>query len=434
MIKTMVVKEQQEDKIRGRSMNRFMVLILFLVVVYGQSYAQWERTNFPDTIKVNALAINDSTIFAGTDGEGLFVSTDNGGNWVSMNEGLQSKVIHTIFISGTTIFAGTEGGAAISTNKGISWNTIDSGLSNKGVWSFAVRNITPGDSTIFAGTWSGVYTSANNGNTWEATGLSATAMPVHSLIVHDQNIFAATQGGGVFKSQNNGFSWDNISIIDTQEWNSTTALVPVYSLAIIDTTVIASVGSGYFYYILLDKSIFAIVQYFPQQNKPILCFISHHAKLFAGNSIGNIFFSNSDGSNWGLVSSTLTGHALYSLALNNSYIYAGTESGIWRLRYPEISTTADDVKGVPTGFALEQNYPNPFNSSTKIKFTVPSSSRISLKVYNILGSVVGDLVDKTMAPGTYQIEFSPAGLPSGVFFYSLVAHEFRMTKKLILMK
>ena len=416
-------------------MNRFMVLILFFVVVYRQSYAQWERTNFPDTIKVNTLTINDSTIFAGTDGEGLLVSTDNGGNWVSMHEGLQSKVIHTIFIHGTTIFAGTEGGAAISTNKGISWNTIDSGLSNKGVWSFAARNITPGDSTIFAGTWSGVYTSANNGNTWEATGLSTTTMPVHSLIVHDHNIFAATQGGGVFKSQNNGFSWDDISIIDTQEWFGTTALVPVYSLAIIDTTVIASVDSGkFYYYTSLDKSSFAIVQNFPQRNKPILCIISHNAKLFAGNSNGNVFFSNSDGSNWGLVSSTLTGHALYSLALNNSYIFAGTENGIWRLRYPEISTTADDVKGVPTGFALEQNYPNPFNSSTKIKFTVPYNSRISLKVYNILGKLVNNLVDKTLTPGTYVAEFSPAGLPSGVFFYSLVTHEFRMTKKLILMK
>ena len=418
----------------GRAMIRFISIVPLVFIFYGQSYAQWQGTNFPDTIKVNTLAINDSTIFAGTDGEGIFVSTDNGGNWVSMNEGLQSKVIHTIFISGTTIFAGTDGGAAISTNKGISWNTIDSGLSNKGVWSFAARNIAPGDSIIFAGTWSGVYTSANDGNIWEATGLSTTTMPVHSLIVHDQNIFAATLGGGVFKSQNNGFSWDDISIIDTQEWNSMTALVPVHSLAIIDTIVIASVDSGYFYYTPLDKSSFAIVQNFPQRNRPILCFASHNAKLFAANSIGNIFFSNFDGSNWGLVSSSLTGHVLYSLALNNSYIFAGTESGIWRLRYPEISTGADDVKGVPTGFALEQNYPNPFNSSTKIKFTVPYSSRISLQVYNILGKLVNNLVDKTLTPGTYVVEFSPANLPSGVFLCSLVADKFRMTKKLILMK
>ena len=103
-------------------------------------------------------------------------------------------------------------------------------------------------------------------------------------------------------------------------------------------------------------------------------------------------------------------------------------------RYPEISTSVDDAKGVPTGFALQQNYPNPFNSSTKIKFSIPSVGRVSLKVYNILGSVVEDLVDKTMAPGTYQVDFSAAKLPSGVFFYSLVSNEFRITKKLILIK
>jgi hypothetical protein len=333
------------------------------------------------------------------------------------------------------MFARTEAGASISTNNGVSWGTMNSGLSDKGVWSFAAPQSTPGDSTIFAGTWSGVYTSTNNGKSWAATNLSTTTMPVHSLLVRNYDIFAATLGGGVFNSQTNGFLWDDISIKYNDAYTGIEVVNTVYSLAIIDTTVIASVESGYFYYYTAPgESPFVLVQDAPRRNRPILCFASHNAKLYAGNSIGAIFFSNFDGSHWDVVTSSLTGHALYSLALNNSYIFAGTESGIWRLRYPEISTSADDVKGVPTGFALEQNYPNPFNSSTKIKFSIPSAGRVSLKVYNILGSVVEDLVDKTMAPGTYQVEFSPAKLPSGVFFYSLVSHEFRVTKKLILMK
>jgi len=416
-------------------MNRFMITISFLFVVYGQCSAQWQKTTLPVDGEVNTLTISDSVIFAGTDGEGIFASTDNGEHWNSMNEGLQNKFIHTIFINGTTLFAGTEAGASRSTNNGVSWSTINSGLSDNGVWSFAARHSTPNDSTIFAGTWSGVYKSTNNGNSWAVTGLSTTTMPVHSLLVRKFDMFAATLGGGVFNSPNNGFSWKDISIKNIDKYTGIEVVNKIYALALIDTTIIASVEFGYlFYYTALAISPFALLESTPPVFIPILCFAGYHEQLFAGNTRGNIFFSNSDGSQWGVVTSSLTGHALYSLALNNSYIFAGTESGIWRLRYPEISTTVDDVKGVPTGFTLEQNYPNPFNSSTKIKFSIHSAGRVSLKVYTILGSVVEDLVDKTMAPGTYQVEFSPAKLSSGVFFYSLVSHESRITKKLILMK
>ena len=319
-------------------MNSFISTIPLLFVFFGQSYAQWQRTNLPDTIKVNTMAICDSIIFAGTDGEGIFESTDDGEHWKSMNEGLQNKFIHTIFINGTTIFTGTETGASISTNNGVSWGTINSGLSDKGVWSFAARQSTPGDSTIFAGTWSGVYKSTNNGTSWAATSLSTTAMPVHSLLVrnYDNDVFAATFGGGVYVSQNNGFSWNDISIQYIDNYSGLEAVYSVYAIAIIDTTIIASVESGYFYYYIASvKPPFTLVQNAPQRNQPILCFASHNAILYAGNSIGDIFYSNSDGSYWWLISSSLTGHAIYSLALNNTYMFAGTENDIWRLRYPE---------------------------------------------------------------------------------------------------
>ncbi len=427
--------QEQEDTMRGSAMSRSTVFISFLFVVYGQCSAQWQRTPLPVDAKVNTLAIRDSIIFAGTDGEGIFESTDNGEHWHSINEGLQNKFIHTIFINGTSLFAGTEAGASLSTDNGLSWSTVNSGLSDKGVWSFAAHKSMPDDSTIFAGTWSGVYRSTNSGKSWTATGLSTTTMPVHSLLVRNYDMFAATLGGGVFISQNIGFSWNDISIKYIDKYSHFEAVNAVYALALIDTTIVASVETGFlFYYAGLAESPFAYVQGTPHIFKPILCFARHNEQLFAGNTVGDIFFSNFDGSQWDVVTSSFAGHAVYSLALNDSNVFAGTESGIWRLRYPEISTTVVDVKGVPTGFALEQNYPNPFNSSTKIKFSNPSAGRVTLKVYNMLGSVVQNLIDKTMAPGTYQVDFSPAKLPSGVFFYSLVAHNTRITKKLILMK
>jgi ligand-binding sensor domain-containing protein len=415
-------------------MKSYISTVLLVFMLHGQTHAQWQRMNLPSTARVNSLAISESNIFAGTDGDGIFMSTDNGENWNSMNAGLQSEVIHTIFIKGTTIFTGTETGASVSTNNGLTWDTIDSGLPDEGVWSLAAMNTVPSDSTIFAGTWSGVYTSTNNGKSWEATSLSNTTMPVHTIIVHNNFIFAATLGGGIFYSQSNGFAWKDISIKYLDEHTGTVALIPVYSLAILDTNVIAGAGSGYFCYTSIADPVFTSDSSTSQGNKPILCFASHNAKLFAGNSVGNIFLSNSDGSRWNLAYSLSGGHCIYSLALNNSHIFAGTESGIWRLRYPETSTVANEYNEAPTGFALEQNYPNPFNPTTIISYQLPVVSNVTLRVYDLLGRPVAALVNERQGAGGHSVRFEASDLPSGVYFYSLITDKFKNTKKLILLK
>lgn len=413
--------------------NGIISFVAFIFTWYGQSSAQWQQLNLPSTLRVNTIALNDSIIFAGTDGDGIFASTDNGDTWRSMNTGLQSNIVHSIFINGRRVFAGTETGASISTNYGLSWDTMNTGLSAMGVWSFGAGSTNPDDSTLFAGTWSGVYTSNDNGKHWVATGLSQTSMPVQSLSISGFSMFAATLGGGVFYSPYRGFSWTDISVEDIDQYTGTTARIPVYALAILDTTVIAGAGPGYLYLTSYFAPKFQADHRVYSGNAQVLCFALHDAQLFAGNSIGQIFMSNF-GWDWQKLSYTVTGHALYSLALNASSVFAGTESGIWRLQYPITGASANDDQQSPTGFALEQNYPNPFNSSTRIKFTIPSSRRVSLKVYNILGMLVDDLVDKTMTPGTYEVEFSASDLPSGVLFYSLVTQEYRITRKLVLLK
>ena len=404
----------------------------------GQVYAQWEKTNLPSALQVNTLAISDSNIFAGTEGDGIFVSTDNGENWIDRNEGLQNKVIHTIFINGKTIYAGTESGVSISTNNGKSWDAINSGLSGLGVWSFAISNFM-GDSTIFAGTWSGIYRSTNKGTNWEAAGLSTT-MPVNSIIAHDNFIFAATLAGGVFYSQSNGFGWKDISIKDKDEYTSNEAVVPVYSLAVIDTNVIAGVGPGKLYYTSFADGNF--VHSIRNGNMPILCFAMHYAKLFAGNSAGYISLSNSNGLVWKNLPPPLTNQAIYSLALNNSYIFAGTGGGVWRLKYPETTTNVENFKEAPAGFALKQNFPNPFNPSTTIKYNLPSSRQgedsgvrfVSLKIYNLLGKEVATLVNEQQTPGNYEVKFNGSNLASGVYIYRLQAGNFVSAKKLMLLK
>ncbi len=87
-----------------------------------------------------------------------------------------------------------------------------------------------------------------------------------------------------------------------------------------------------------------------------------------------------------------------------------------------------------TEFKLENNYPNPFNPSTTISYSLPQNSFVQLKVYDLLGHDVANLVNKEQAIGNYKVEFNASNLSSGIYFYKLKSGNFVDTKKLILLR
>lgn len=88
----------------------------------------------------------------------------------------------------------------------------------------------------------------------------------------------------------------------------------------------------------------------------------------------------------------------------------------------------------PSGYVLEQNYPNPFNAGTKIKYELPRSSYVTLKIYDVLGREVTTLVDGRQNPGIYVYQWTPLSNSSGVYIYRLSAGDARLQKKMILQK
>jgi hypothetical protein len=94
----------------------------------------------------------------------------------------------------------------------------------------------------------------------------------------------------------------------------------------------------------------------------------------------------------------------------------------------------DNTKVIPEAFALEQNYPNPFNPTTKMKYSIPTSEFVTLKVYDVLGNEVATLVSEEKPGGSYEVEFTASGLSSGIYFYKLQTSSFVETKKMILLK
>ena len=89
---------------------------------------------------------------------------------------------------------------------------------------------------------------------------------------------------------------------------------------------------------------------------------------------------------------------------------------------------------VPDNYALHQNYPNPFNPITKIRFELPSAGVTTLKIFNILGKEVATLFNNKLSPGSYEYEWNAGNLPSGVYFYKLIANDFTDVKKMLLLK
>ncbi|CAN5623956.1 Ig-like domain-containing protein [soil metagenome] len=102
----------------------------------------------------------------------------------------------------------------------------------------------------------------------------------------------------------------------------------------------------------------------------------------------------------------------------------------------KISTTTDITyhNSLVRSFSLYQNYPNPFNPQTNIKFDLPESGFVSLKVYDMKGKEVSILAGQNMRSGSYSVNFNAAGLSSGIYFYKLSSGSFTETKKMILVK
>jgi lysyl endopeptidase len=89
---------------------------------------------------------------------------------------------------------------------------------------------------------------------------------------------------------------------------------------------------------------------------------------------------------------------------------------------------------VPVEFKLHNNYPNPFNPETKIRFDIPNSQRVSLKIYNMLGKEIAILVNEVLSTGVYEVNWNAINFSSGTYFYRLETDNFVDTKRMVLLK
>lgn len=406
---------------------QFCFILICILFTSIKLQAQWVNTNMTSTA-VNALVVSGANLFAGTNGgmpnSGAFISTDYGVSWSPVNTGFTNTNVYAFAVSGTYLFAGAYDGVFLSTNNGANWSS--SGLTSKIINTLAISG-----ADIFAGTADGlVYRSTNNGTDWTSasSGLHSNSV-VYTLAVSGNNIFAGTNFG-VYVSADSGASWSSAglsgNVVSVLAFSGTNLYAGIFD----GVSVSANNGLSW------TTSGTGLTQ---QTDVRSLAFSG--TDIFAGTWGDGVYLSTDNGSTWNSVNTTgLSGSRVHTLVISGTNLLAGIDDGLWRRPLSNITGIENDNASMPDNYSLFQNYPNPFNPATLIRYALPSESKITISIYNLLGQEIKSLVNGTEPAGYHEVNFNAGSLSSGVYFYRIVANSlngkssFTSTRKLILMK
>lgn len=421
----------------------------------GDGGATWDSTGLGEYVLCFDAGKNGQ-IFAGCLNDGIYRSTDSGGNWVESNTGLLNSTVISISIdsAGSIITGVANQGAGIckSTDGGKTWNRI-------AFADTAANVMVDNNGRIFACTSYGLFLSTDQGDTWKELLAEPTGV---DCVAEDSSggIYVGTPG--ILRSTDGGKSW--VSLVGSGYFRSI-VFCPDSSLVADGTGGIArSTDRGGSWTPVLT-------------NDELNCLlINHQGELFAGSNDAGVYKSDDYGKTWMSASNGLTSPEIKTLAVNSKgYLYAGTwyggvsvstdDGNSWSafnqgLMCPNIQSLGFDKEGylyagtlghavfrtefstpvlssthgVPNEYSLNQNYPNPFNPTTVITYDIAKRSHVMLTVYDVLGREVAVLVNADKSPGEYQATFNGSDLASGVYFYRIQAGKYSSTKKLVLVK
>ncbi|MBS1494803.1 MAG: T9SS type A sorting domain-containing protein [Bacteroidetes bacterium] len=161
--------------------------------------------------------------------------------------------------------------------------------------------------------------------------------------------------------------------------------------------------------------------------------------LFASGGVPGLFSSTLDriyDAGFGLVVTVNTFSGLHGIGGNVTTTLIGCK--INGVVYGDTNTVSVQFisSNIPSEFSLHQNYPNPFNPSTVIRYQLSVAGFTTLRIFDLLGKEVATLVNEKQNAGSYAVDFNSSefNLPSGIYFYTLNAGEFKQTRKMVLVK
>lgn len=357
--------------------------------------------------------------------EGLYLSTDNGDNWgaplvtVPTGDNIFSIAINPS-TNPNTIFVGTRNGPLRSIDNGFNWSPAINGIPPNS-WVRDIEVDTSG--IVVAATTKGLFTSTNNGDIWQqATGIAAGDTIVKLIFDYPPETDELAAQTRLLAGSDDGNLYQSFA---ESKYLSTVLLVVFGSTYDIEI-------SGYFIGFLksLNKEKWGIST-FPRD--------VNGGGFRTSDDNGVTWEENNQGLPPDPKTSALSGYSDKAGTSGDVSFYLGTFNNtnvgakIYKINY-KVSDVEQISTFTPKVYSLKQNYPNPFNPNTKIEYSIPEASFVQLKIYDILGNEVAELVNNELSAGVYRSDFTGIELSNGIYFYRIQAGSFVETKKMILLK
>ena len=429
-----------------KTVRNSIFLCFFLLVCLGTANAQWVKTSAPLT-NVFGIATDGIRIFAASNNEGVFVSTDDGTTWQkrkldpdSVTDSLIAKEMRGMEIFGDTLYVF---GPWIS--KMHVADTMFSSYQSLNLGPYTATTIFVSGEVLVVGggTHEGMFRSTDYGITWTGSTYPSTFVHVNVLSAFGSTLLAGTYDT-LYRSTDFGANW-----------------IPVYSLPPLGANLSCFHNHSSGLYAggrnstspLLLRSTDDGVSWISVPPVGILpttinSIASHELNLFCVVIGRGVYTSTNVGANW-----TISNTGLTSPNQSNKIIVKGTNvflstyltssigSGVWERPVSQLTDIESILVGdVPSSFSLDQNFPNPFNPATTFRFSVPSEEYVTLKVYDSFGQEVTTLISEELNAGQYEKQWDASGASvnnpyaSGVYYYRLQAGNFIQTKKMLLLR
>lgn len=390
---------------------------------------------------------NNDAIFV-TMGSNVYRSWNRGDNWsqIASWSGLGNNA-HSFYVNpnDTNVWlaaienSSQQDRVIRSTNYGANWTVVHTAnFSNYGQPLEQDQN-NP-NNYYFAPDNGGFWKSTNMGANWtEISGNYPFRSPCDVLVMWDSSnvIFVGdgVTGSGqakIFRSSNGGVNWTDVRTASASEipsmCNTVFDLSKIYATEWSGSNIYRSTNYGYTFDLSHSTGFSGWASDICHEDPNL---------IYTGNYGSSSSFSTNNGTNWITGTTGMSGSGAGVIVPERGWIVSQQTSNVFKMQitYDVITSVEETVSSlIPERFALSQNYPNPFNPATKIKYDVPVNSQVMLKVYDVSGKEVANLVNEFKNAGSYELSFNASNLTSGVYFYTIQANDFRETKKMLLIK
>ena len=434
-------------------MKSFLKILFFFFLITQICLGQWYQQNSGTTESLHSIKFINDTVgwAAGGDGAfgsgGIILKTSNGGiTWDQQSTGLLYELFDLYMINENKGWAVGEAGAIITTTDGgANWTQQQQPFgTNCTLLSVYFINENLGW-TVGSGSSEVILKTTDGGVNWipQTADTNLSWFPLTDIFIINENIgwvsghiyYTSDTQGVLLRTTDGGANWTNIdyggegAISSIQFLNEnigwfyiTTGPRPFLNWdGIYKTT---DGGNNWECYNLLPLGcVFGSIY-----------FINEDIGWVIGND--NIKKTEDGGSNWTLQYNIPNTYlpSIYFVDSTCGWAVGGMGTILHTTNGGVTFVEEEQIDELPTDFLLSQNYPNPFNNSCAIKYSIPKSSPVSLKIFNVLGSEIETLINEEKTSGTYELKWNAANLPSGVYFYKLQAGDFIQTRKMILLK